>query len=303
MPHVVLSTEIPDDDAPLIMPVLPGSRLADLPVRVSRSACLDGSQYIDRRGYFPADREIALKTKLNRADDARLARLIAAHERLTLTTPEGFFVGVIAHVGGSGGLRSIRFLPSGFTALPESVLVERPGPAEYSSGGIFRGDGTLLADWSTLLDYWIIEKLSGYSRKNFIYFSNVAVPGGATSLSALFTRHDAYYSGGHIEINVDVSIALGPVAMPVQNGEVAALEALPWSTPIQWTVPGFLTVDTTELTTPDLGAHIPALLAGGYDGAGILMKLDGSPYYATDPEGGRKLYNFDGETPPVLTVA
>lgn len=297
----VISTETSDSDAPLVVPVLTGSRLDDLPVRVSRTPCLDGSQYIDRRGFFPADREILIKTRLTPVENARLVRMIEASERLTLATREGLFSGVISSVTGAGGMRTIRFLPADFTEPPVAVPVERVSPTDYSSGGVWRGDGTQLAAWS--FGYWQIERLAGYSRKNFLYFSSVALPAGATSLTAVFTSTNDYHSDYYVDQHADVSLCLESVAMPAVNDPVADLEALTWSTPVMWHLEAITTGWDYQLTMPDLGDHIAALLAAGYDGAGILIKIDGTPYYATDSVSNRKLQTFSGASPPVLTVA
>jgi hypothetical protein len=84
-----------DPRGALLLPHRPGTTLGDVSRRVSRVSTLDGGVAVTNRGHSPGDRTVTLSfSGLPRelVDQAR--RMVRLHARVTLSIPDGSFIGV-----------------------------------------------------------------------------------------------------------------------------------------------------------------------------------------------------------------
>jgi hypothetical protein len=97
------TTQATGDGAAIIFQELPQSRLRNEAARVSRSATLDGGCVIDHQGFSDSDRTFDIRTKETRERANILWGLFTSQAFLNISTPEGFFYGVIENMADENG--------------------------------------------------------------------------------------------------------------------------------------------------------------------------------------------------------
>ena len=79
------------------------SRLRNEVARVSRSATLDGGCVIDHQGFSDSDRTLDIRTRSEKEMADALWELFRTATFLNVSTPEGFFYGVIENMADENG--------------------------------------------------------------------------------------------------------------------------------------------------------------------------------------------------------
>jgi hypothetical protein len=79
------------DFAGALLVDVPTPEFGDMRRRGNRIATLDGGAVVNDFGYSPADRIFTLRWRINEDEEATVRRLIALHDRLSVSTPEGLF--------------------------------------------------------------------------------------------------------------------------------------------------------------------------------------------------------------------
>jgi len=88
-------TQATGSTAAIIFKELPSSRLRNETARVSRYATLDGGCVIDHQGFSDGDRTFELRVKWTQDEAAIAWEMFREETFLNISTPEGFFYGVI----------------------------------------------------------------------------------------------------------------------------------------------------------------------------------------------------------------
>ncbi|WP_301585021.1 hypothetical protein [Halomonas alkaliantarctica] len=84
-----------DPSGALLLPHRDGSTLGDISRRVSRVRTLDGGVSVTNRGHSPGDRTITLSfSGMPHALVEQARRMVRLHSFVTVSTPDGCFIGV-----------------------------------------------------------------------------------------------------------------------------------------------------------------------------------------------------------------
>ena len=89
---------------------LPSSTFRDTPVRMTRTATLDGGAVIDHRGFSDGDRAFEIEANLTEAEADALWYMHRNETLLHISCPEGFFTGAISEIKADGGRLKMTFL-------------------------------------------------------------------------------------------------------------------------------------------------------------------------------------------------
>lgn len=84
-----------DPRGAMLLPHLDGTTLGDVSRRVSRVGTLDGGVSVTNRGHSPGDRTVTLSLLgLPRETVDQARRLVRVHASVTLSMPDGCFIGI-----------------------------------------------------------------------------------------------------------------------------------------------------------------------------------------------------------------
>lgn len=84
-----------DPRGAMLLPYLDGTALGDVNRRVSRVSTLDGGVAVTNRGHSPGDRTVTLSLLgLPREVVDQARRLVRIHASVTLSIPDGCFIGI-----------------------------------------------------------------------------------------------------------------------------------------------------------------------------------------------------------------
>lgn len=97
------TTQATGSNAAVIFQESRQSRLRNEVARVSRSATLDGGCVIDHQGFSDSDRTFDIRATFTREQADILWEMFTGQTFLNISTPEGFFYGVIENMADENG--------------------------------------------------------------------------------------------------------------------------------------------------------------------------------------------------------
>lgn len=93
--QIGLAARTYDPQGAMLLPWQDGTETESITRRVSRVRTLDGGVSVTNRGYSPGDRTITLSLAgLSRAVIEQARRMVRLHATVTLSLPDGIFIGV-----------------------------------------------------------------------------------------------------------------------------------------------------------------------------------------------------------------